>query len=287
MIIAIASGKGGTGKTSLSVAFAESFPGRVQLLDCDVEEPNSSIFIKPDNMISKSVNVKIPYVDNDKCSSCGECARICQFNAIVSIGTKALVFPELCHSCGGCALVCPEKAITEVDSSIGSVETGEKKKKNNIISFSEGRLDIGKAMSPPVIRAVKKEIDQSADLTILDCPPGTSCPMIEGVKGSDFIILATEPTPFGLYDLDMAVQTVRELDIPFGVVINRADSGDDRVVKYCMKENIEILMQIPDNRKAAEAYSMGDSLITSMPWLKGKFNEMYEKIILRSAGRKK
>lgn len=287
MIIAIASGKGGTGKTSLSVAFAESFPGPVQLLDCDVEEPNSSIFIKPENTQDMPVNVKIPAVDNEKCSACGECARICQFNAIVSIGTKALVFPELCHSCGGCALICPENAIKETDSCIGSVRSGEKRRKNNRIIFSEGRLNIGNAMSPPVIRAVKKMIDPVADLTILDCPPGTSCPMIEGVRGSDFIILATEPTPFGLYDLDMAVQTVRELNIPFGVVINRADSGDDRVIKYCKKENIDILLQIPDNRKAAEAYSRGYSLITSMPWLKGKFNEMYEKIVARTAGRKK
>lgn len=287
MIIAIASGKGGTGKTSLAVAFAQSFPGHVQLLDCDVEEPNSSIFIKPENMVSTPVNVKIPDVDNDKCSSCGECARICQFNAIVSIGTKALVFPELCHSCGGCTLVCPENAITEIDSCIGTVESGETKRTSGKISFSEGRLSIGKAMSPPVIRAVKDKIDKKADLTILDCPPGTSCPMIEGVKGSDFIILATEPTPFGLYDLDMAVHTVRALKIPFGVVINRSDSGDDRVVKYCQKENIDLLMLIPENRKVAEAYSRGDSLLTAMPWLKSKFNEMYNKIVRQVAGRKK
>lgn len=284
MIIAVASGKGGTGKTSISVSMALSIPGPVHFMDCDVEEPNSSIFINPDKVDSSVVNVKVPEVDNDKCSACGECARICQFNAIVSIGAKALVFPELCHSCGGCALVCPENAITEIDSPIGKIGSGTKKN----IQFYEGRLDIGKAMSPPVIREVKKYIPKDREsLTILDCPPGTSCPMIEGVKDSDYIILATEPTPFGLYDLDMAVQTVRKLGIPFGVVINRADSGDDRVEKYCRKEDIDILLKIPDNRKAAEAYSKGLPLISAMPWLKGRFNEMYDRIKRDASGRKK
>jgi MinD superfamily P-loop ATPase len=210
---------------------------------------------------------------------------MCQFNAIISLGKSAMVFPELCHSCGGCEMVCPTHAITETNHKIGIVRKGTK----NNIAFSEGLLDIGNAMSPPVIREVKKAVKNSFDLTIIDCPPGTSCPMNEGVKKADFVILVTEPTPFGLYDLNMAVETIKILKIPFAVAINRFDSGDDRVEKYCRKENIKILIKIPDNRKAAEAYSNGNSLISAMPWLKGEFNKIIDtiKADLAAAGRKK
>lgn len=273
MQIAVASGKGGTGKTTLSVALAQSWNGSVQLLDCDVEEPNAFIFLNPENLSEQTVSVPVPAVDSSRCTGCGKCAAICQFNALAVAGKSVLVFAELCHSCGGCMRICPEKAITEVPLPVGIIRRGQ----NGNIQFIEGRLNIGHAMAPPVIRAVKKAIDPSLPV-LIDCPPGTSCPMITAVKGSDFVILVTEPTPFGLHDLKLAVETVQLLKLPFGVIINRSDAGDDRVVEYCGKENIRLLLQIPESRKIAEAYSRGESILTAAPELKESLHNLLEEI---------
>ena len=273
MQIAIASGKGGTGKTTLSVALAQVWDGPVQLLDCDVEEPNAALFLNLENTTEQAVSVPVPVVDSSRCTGCGQCAKICQFNALAVAGKTVLVFDDLCHSCGGCARVCPEHAITEQPRSIGKIVRGQ----SGNIRFIEGRLKIGHAMAPPVIRAVKKAADPALPV-LIDCPPGTSCPMITAVKGSDYVILVTEPTPFGLHDLTLAVETVRLLNLPFGVLINRSDAGDNRVVEYCEKENIRLLLQIPESRKIAEATSRGESILSSAPELRSTFQEMIQVI---------
>lgn len=279
MRIAVASGKGGTGKTTIAVSLALSAPGSVQLLDCDVEEPNAGIFLDQRDCRESVVTVPVPVIDETKCVACGACASFCEFNAIVHIGTTVMVFPELCHSCGGCALVCPSKAIHEEPSAIGTLTTSEVLRDGlPPLGFYQGLLTIGKAMSPPVIRAVKDRAskDCADSVAIIDAPPGTSCPMGTAVTGVDYVILVTEPTPFGLHDLDLAVKTVRKMGIPFGVIVNRSDSGDDRVETYCSKENIRILMLIPEDRRIAEGYSKGRPLIVSAPEYRKKFVALAE-----------
>lgn len=279
MRIAVASGKGGTGKTTVSVALAQSAIEDVYLLDCDVEEPNSGLFLKKEQISIENVTVPIPEVNKDTCTLCGACSTFCQFNAIACIGEYAMVFPELCHSCGGCALVCPVNAITEVPCIIGQKERSTVYRKDSSpMHFIQGTLDIGKAMSPPIIRAVKKEAEDKIakdeskkTITIIDCPPGTSCPMGTAVSGCDFTVLVTEPTPFGLHDLNIAVQTVRKMGIPFGVIINRSDAGDNRVVEYCKKENIALLLEVKEDMRIAQGYSKGMSLIESAKEYKKDF----------------
>lgn len=273
MIISVASGKGGTGKTTIAVSLALSLNNNVQFLDCDVEEPNAHIFLKPKITCTQSVNVLVPQVDEEKCTHCGKCAKVCSYNAIAVLKEKVLFFPELCHNCGGCSLLCPEKAIKEVPRQKGIVEEGEA----NSINFLHGKLTVGEAVSPPLIRAVKK-VAHKNQTTIIDVPPGTSCPVIEAVKGSDFCILVTEPTPFGLNDLILAVEALRKLKIPFGVVINRADLGDKKVEEYCDEEKISILMQIPMDKEIAIAYSNGIPLVERKPEYKEKFRELYKEI---------
>lgn len=273
MIISVASGKGGTGKTTIAVSLALSLDNNVQFLDCDVEEPNAHIFLKPTIIHTQSVNVLVPQVDEEKCTHCGKCAEFCYYNAIAVLKEKVLFFPELCHNCGGCSLLCPEKAIKEVPEQKGVVEEG----KAGSIHFFHGRLTVGEAVSPPLIRAVRK-VAHKNQTTIIDVPPGTSCPVIEAVKGSDFCILVTEPTPFGLNDLTLAVEALRKIKIPFGVVINRADLGDKKVKEYCDEEKIPILMQIPMDKEIAIAYSNGIPLVERKPRYKKKFRELYTKI---------
>ncbi len=273
MKIAVASGKGGTGKTTLSVALANAVKQSVQYLDCDVEEPNGNLFLHPQVLAREVITVPIPEVNRSLCNACGECAELCQFNAIVTQGQYALVFPELCHSCGGCIKVCPENAITEIEKPIGSLTRG----RSGNIEYIQGKLDIGNAMSPPLIRAVKAE-EREDCLTIIDCPPGTSCPMIVTVRDADFVLLVTEPTPFGLHDLKLAVETVRELQRPFAVIINRADAGDDRVEQYCRNENINVLLRIPETRIAAEASSRGETILSVFPEMEEELRAMLAKI---------
>ena len=269
MVVAVASGKGGTGKTTVSAALALSAEGPVSFLDCDVEEPNAGIFLSAEKPDEQPVEVSVPAVDAEKCTGCGACASFCRFNALAMVRGKVLVFPELCHGCGGCTLVCPSQAITERGERIGVIRRGMV----GSISFADGCLDVGRAMSPPLIRALKKGIRRSG-LTIIDSPPGTSCPMVTAVKGADYVLLVTEPTPFGLHDLKLAVLTMRETGIPFGVIINRSDAGDNRVVRWCDEQNIRILMQIPEDRRVAEAYSRGKSILDADGAYRERFTEL-------------
>ena len=257
--VAIASGKGGTGKTTIAVNLARyiSEAGKdVQYLDCDVEEPNGHIFLKPRITAENSVTVDVPEVDLDKCIACGKCGEICQFSAIVSIKEHVLTFEQLCHSCGGCWRVCPVGAIKTRPVKIGDIEIGKAGK----IEFIAGRLRIGNVRTPKLINAVKKHIRRNC-ITVIDVPPGTSCPVVEAVKGVDFVLLVTEPTPFGLNDLKLAVDLIREMNLSFAVVINRDGIGNEEVENYCRAENIDIIMKLPDSRNIAEAYSSGGMIV--------------------------
>ncbi|NLL89641.1 MAG: P-loop NTPase [Dehalococcoidales bacterium] len=275
MIITIASGKGGTGKTLISTSLALSLKDDygVTLADCDVEEPNAGIFLKPQISGSESVDIMVPVVAEEKCTFCGKCAKVCAFNAIAVLGSHVLTFPQLCHGCGACSYLCPEKAITEEARHIGVVEWGDARG----IKFIQGILTVGEAMAPPVISRVK-EHESEQDIIIRDAPPGTSCPVVETVRGSDFCLLLTEPTPFGLNDLKLAVETVRELDIPFGVVINRTGAGDAGVENYCQEEKIHVLMTIPLDTEIARLYSRGVVLVEGMPEWKSRFIQLYNDI---------
>ena len=234
MIITVASGKGGTGKTtvatSLAVAIAESSP---LLLDCDVEAPNAHIFLKPRWDQHQEVTLPFPVIDESRCTGCGRCAEVCQYHAIVALGAKVMVFPELCHGCGSCTLQCPEEAIDEVQHPLGLLETGPAKFG---IDFARGILNIGEPMAVPVIRQLKQwRLLQERRLVIRDAPPGNSCPLVEAIRGADFVLLVTEPTPFGLHDMRLAIQLTRELNLPMGVVINRDGVGDGGVEEYCRR----------------------------------------------------
>ena len=272
MILAIASGKGGTGKTTVSVNLARVLDSEVLLLDCDVEEPNAHLFLKGSAVSEEVVNIPVPLVDEALCDGCGKCGQFCEYNAIVSYGSIPIVFPEMCHGCGGCMLVCPRKAISETDKRIGVVETIQSDK----ITLVQGRLDIGVAMAPPLIRAVREHLPE-AGTAILDAPPGTSCPVIAAIRNADFVILVTEPTPFGLHDLKLSVDLVRELGLPLGVVVNRYGSGDDRVHDYCREADVPILAEIPDDRRIAEAYSRGHLIVDALPEYQGLFRTLLEK----------
>ena len=274
MIISIASGKGGTGKTTIATNLAVALAPEVKLLDCDVEEPNDHIFIRPQITHTEEVGLKVPQVDMSKCTLCGRCQEICQFKAIVVVGESVLTFPELCHSCGGCLEVCPEGAISEVDRAMGVFERGTR----DGLQFAYGHIYVGQVMAVPLIERVRAE-GESNTCIIIDAPPGTSCPVISSVKGTDFVVLFTEPTPFGLNDLKLAVGMVKILDIPHGIVINRSDLGDDKVREYANQEGIPILMEIPFSRQIAEAYSQGKLLVEELPDWKEKFIHLYERIV--------
>ncbi len=279
--LAIASGKGGTGKTTLATALAEAAGIPVTLRDCDVEEPNAHLFVQPQWHSHTEQTRPVPLIDAERCTACGACAELCQFNAIAIAGGRSMVFAELCHSCGGCRRICPEGAISDKEVAIGTLDCGTQRKNPAApINFMQGKLAIGQVMAPPLIRATKN-ISAPEALNILDCPPGTSCPMITAVRGSDFVILVTEPTPFGLNDLELAVETVRQLQLPFAVVINRADIGDTRVRTYCDSNNINIALEIPWKRKIATAYSKGDSLCDAAPELKEQLHTMLQHIMHR------
>jgi len=275
MIISVASGKGGTGKTLVATSLALSLKEnhRVKLLDCDVEEPNDHVFLKPEITSSKDVSILVPKVDEDKCTCCGKCAEVCVFNAIAVLGNRVMTFPQLCHGCGACSYLCPEKAISEESREIGAVEWGH----SDGLKFVQGELTIGEAMAPPIIRKVK-EYAGNDGIIIIDIPPGTSCPVVEAVKGSDYCLLVTEPTPFGLNDLILAVATVRDLGIPCGVVLNRAGVGDSKVEEYCKKESIPILLTIPLDTEIARLYSRGIPLVEGLPQWRDSFLELFNRV---------
>ena len=275
MIVSVASGKGGTGKTlvATSLALALKDSNRVQLLDCDVEEPDDHIFLKPVITTSKAVCIQVPKVDENKCTYCGKCAEVCPYHAIAVLPKEVLVFPQLCHGCGACSYLCPEKAICETERQIGNIELG----RSDSIAFIHGKLTVGEAMPTPVIRKVKEKANQEG-VVIIDASPGTSCPVVEAIKDSDFCLLVTEPTPFGLNDLVLAVEMVKELKIPCGVIINRAGFSGSKIEEYCMKEHIPVLLTIPLDTDIARFYSRGITLVEGMPQWKKSFLDFFNQI---------
>lgn len=273
MIISVASGKGGTGKTTVSTNLALALEENVQLLDCDVEEPNAHLFLKPDLSRRELVNAPVPRIDKEKCTFCKKCMDICRFGALAVLKKDVLVFDNLCHSCGGCFEICPEGAVLEKERSLGDIELGSA----GNISFVSGRLAIGQVMAPPVIKKVRSHSREDM-VTIIDAPPGTSCPVIAAMNNVDFVLLVTEPTPFGLHDLKLAVETVKVLDVPHGLVINRAGLGNDEVARYCERENIPVLMEIPFDREIAQIYSRGDMVVDVLPVYRERFKALFARI---------
>jgi MinD superfamily P-loop ATPase len=277
LIVAVASGKGGTGKTTVAANLAVVAARRgldVQLADCDVEEPNAHIFLKPQLGETTPVMLPRPVLHKELCTGCGECAQVCRFNAVACMAGNVVFFPELCHGCGACALVCPANAITDEERPVGVIETGQ----SGGIRFVHGRVRIGEASaSPPLVNRVKARLD-SADLAIIDAPPGTTCPMVAAVRESDLACLVTEPTPFGLHDLKLAVETVRAIGVSIGVVVNRADVGDDRVRDYCRGEGLPVLGEIPHDLRIARAYSRGEIVSDALPELRPLFEAILRRI---------
>jgi MinD superfamily P-loop ATPase len=277
MILAVASGKGGTGKTTVSVNLAVTLGADICLCDCDVEEPNVHLFLKDIELAEEVISSAIPTVNAEICNGCGACGHFCAYKAIISFGELPLIFPELCHSCGGCAKVCPTGAITEAARRIGVVKAG----KFGDIAVIQGQLDVGIPTAPPLIRAVKAKISRKTH-AIIDAPPGTSCPVISALKNVDLVVLVTEPTPFGLHDLTLAVDMVRHLRLPLGVVINRVGFGNNQVHRFCENQDIPILAEIPDDRRIAEVYSRGELIVTALPEYRVHFSTLWQNIRILS-----
>ncbi len=275
MKIAIASGKGGTGKTTLSTNLASYLAEKqeVVLTDLDVEEPNSGLFIEADLVHEEDKFKMVPEWIEDKCTLCGICQEVCNFHAVIQLGKMIMVFPELCHGCYACSELCPESTLPMVPKKMGEL----KHFKTDRLNFVESRLIIGEEQAVPLISQTQKYIDEHFDdntIKIFDSPPGTSCPVIEATKDADFIILITEPTPFGFHDLKLAVETMKELKKDFGIVLNRYGIGNDDVIDYCKKENIPLLATIPNDRRIAELYSKGQLIYKEVPEVRDELDKI-------------
>ncbi len=283
MKIAVASGKGGTGKTTVAVSLAWhlSQDNSTAYLDCDVEEPNGHIFLNPEITEEVEATLPVPDVNEDLCTGCGICSNICAYNAVVTIGDTPMVFQDLCHACGGCFHACPENAITEIPHRVGFIEKGHA----GSIEFIHGKLDIGKAFSPPIIREVKRHAPER-EMLIYDCPPGTSCPVIAAIGGSDYVVLVTEATPFGLHDLMLTVDTVKEIGIPMGVVINRSGQGTPETLQYCKRVGIPVIAEIPFDRTIAECYSNGGVIARDLPQFGSSFEAVAKAVRAAGTGKK-
>lgn len=282
MRIAIASGKGGTGKTTVAASLARMVSARredVTYLDCDVEEPNGHLFLRPDWDEVTPVHVPVPEVDADACTGCGKCRAICQYRAISIIKRRVLLFPELCHGCGGCVRVCPVGAIREVGREVGEVRRGM----SGALHHVQGLLHVGEAMSPPVIRAARASVTGDG-VVLIDAPPGTACPVITAIRDTDFVLLVTEPTPFGLHDLALALDMVQALGIPHAVVVNRHDPDNDAARRFCAGRGVEILTEIPDDRAVAEAYARGMLPVERFREYRTLFSILWARIMARCAG---
>jgi MinD superfamily P-loop ATPase len=279
MKIVVASGKGGTGKTTVSLNLALALSD-VQLFDCDVEEPNCNLFLGFDLEKVEDVVCSVPVINQEKCNICRQCSDFCRYNALAALPGRVLFFPSLCHGCGGCTVLCPEKAIQESQRSLGVIE---KAKNESSPEFYRGLLNIGETMTSAVIKTLKKHID-NRKIAILDAPPGTACPVIASIEDANYCVLVTESTPFGFHDLRLAVDVVRAIEIPFGVIINRYGLGDSSVEEYCKAEGIPVLLKIPNDRKIAELYSQGIPFVREMPEWNEKFLAMFEAIKLQLAG---
>lgn len=279
MRIVVASGKGGTGKTTVatSLALCLAADGEAPLfVDCDVEAPNAHLFLQPTFERRSDVSVLIPRVDEAACTACGRCAEVCQYHAITVLGKKVLVFPQLCHACGSCRTQCPEDAITEIPSILGVLEAGPAKQG---IAFARGVLNVGEPMSVPVIRQLKRwATPGEGQIVIRDAPPGTACPVVESVRGADFLLLVTEPTPFGLHDLRLAVQVGRELGVPMGIVINRDGVGDAEVDRFCASESIPVVLRVPYARSIAEGTARGQTLLEIHPEMQPQLRAVIEHV---------
>lgn len=281
--IAVASGKGGTGKTTIATNLAVVLAAageRAAYVDCDVEEPNGHLFLRPTIESTREVSIPVPAVDEARCTLCGACGKACRFSAILALPLKTLTFPKLCHGCGGCTLACEAGAIREVPRVTGVVEEG----RAGGLAFLHGTLHVGEAMAPPVIRAVLAAAPREGTV-VVDSPPGTSCPVIESVKDADVVLLVTEPTPFGLNDLELAVEMVRALGVPFGVAINRAGCGDSGVQEYCTTEGIPVVLELANDARIARAYSRGELAVHALPELRPRFLDLHRALRALARGR--
>ena len=284
MIIAVASGKGGTGKTTVSASLVSSWKRPLLAVDMDVEEPNLHLFLKPESVSAEAAYLDVPVLDKALCKQCGACAELCQFKALSLMGTHLLVFPDMCHGCGGCMRVCPEGALQKGQRELGVVETGLT---SDGIPCLTGRLRIGEAMSPPLMGKLRQRMHAEANREsrdiIIDAPPGVSCPAMTAVQDADVVVLVTEPTPFGLHDLRLAWQAFRPLGRPMGVVINRAGLGDERVQAFCREKELPLLAEIPFRRDIAEHYATGGILAQLDPGLRATFEGLSERLVRMGA----
>lgn len=278
MKIAIASGKGGTGKTTIATSLALALAAHkpICFLDCDVEAPNAHLFLKPELHQHKDAVLPVPQIDEALCQYCGTCAKVCQYHAIAVISRTVLVFPEMCHGCGSCVLNCPEGAISEEPHRLGILESGQA---GPAIRFGRGVLDIGQALAVPVIQQLKQWVRPRLDeVVIVDAPPGTSCPVVETLRGADYVILVTEPTPFGLHDLKLAYELTRDLGLPAGVIINRDGIGNSAVTDFCVTAGLPVLMRVPLDRGLAEGLAQGVPLVTLRPVYAAHLRQVFETI---------